>query len=48
MIDEIKDIASGRGIDALWEVPLVNGVRQWDLRHFHVRLLGGEGLTCPW
>jgi len=48
MIQEIKDLGGIVGADPVWEVPKGNtGIRQWNLRHFHTRLMGQEGLQCP-
>jgi len=48
MIDDIKEMAKRFGIDAKWDVPVdKDGKIYWNLRHFHVRLLGQEGLACP-
>lgn len=36
------------GADPLWEIPEDgNRVPVWRLRHYHLRLLGREGLQCP-
>lgn len=35
------------GADPYWDIPFVKGKRRWELRHYHVRLLGQESSTCP-
>jgi len=48
MIDKLQTIADAVGADAVWEVPKdSNGNFVWNARHFHTRLTGQEGLTCP-
>lgn len=48
MIDKLQTIAHVAGIDAVWEVPKdSSGNFVWNRRHFHTRLMGQEGLTCP-
>ncbi len=42
-----EETARRYGMDPLWEVPVTNGKQSWNLRHYHVRLLGQEGLQCP-
>ncbi len=48
MIDKLQTIARVAGADAVWEVPKdSSGNFVWNTRHFHTRLIGQEGLTCP-
>lgn len=48
MIEMLKSIAWVAGVDAVWEVPKdASGNFRWDARHFHTRLMGQEGLSCP-
>lgn len=47
--NEFQRIAANIGVDAMWEVPEDNNRKPvWSLRHYHVRLMGKEGLQCPW
>jgi len=48
---EFELIARFYSADPMWEVPPASSVLLpplWEQRHYHVRLLGGEGLACPW
>lgn len=48
MIKRFQELASMTGASALWDIPKdKNNKRRWDLRHFHIRLMGQEGLQCP-
>lgn len=53
MINKFKVSAAVVGADALWEIPKKKDsstgklVDQWDIRHFHTKLMGQEGLQCP-
>lgn len=53
MIQEIKDLGAIVGADPRWEVPKVTNPatgqkeERWDLRHFHTKLMGQEGIQCP-
>ena len=48
MIASFKRIATEVGADAYFDIPIDStGAPRWDLRHFHTRLMGQEGLTCP-
>lgn len=46
--NEFQRIAANIGVDAMWEIPVVKGKKMPGLRHYHVRLMGKEGLQCPW
>ncbi len=53
MIKKFKALAIVVGADAAWEVPKKKDpstnklVDQWEIRHFHTKLTGQEGLQCP-
>ncbi len=48
MIEAIQKIGDKVGAIPVFEVPPnAAGVRVWDARHFHTRLMGQEGLQCP-
>lgn len=43
-----EKFAKSVGADPRWEIPKdENGNRRLDLRHYHVRLMGQEGVQCP-
>lgn len=46
-----EDIARDLGADPYWEIPPIKApyatILGWENRHYHVRLLGREGLQCP-
>jgi hypothetical protein len=45
---KFERLARKVGAEAIFDVPKdKNGIRQWELRHFHTRLMGQEGLQCP-
>ena len=48
---EFELISRFYNADPMWEVPPAGSVLLpplWEQRHYHVRLLGEEGLSCPW
>lgn len=48
MIIRFQELTRITGASALWDIPKdKNKKRRWELRHFHIQLMGQEGLQCP-